>query len=165
MFGSDVKLVKREAASSLSEISDADCAEADGLMIMGFAVTGADLARFPKLRCIVRMGVGYDKFGAPWNPTAHFGDNYMISKAGRPNIYELAPNGLSQSNVGVKVNEPIVNGVQSGFFAPRQLSAQSFQWSRGSTLGSGSSVTTLPLRKIVILPSAWSSSVPCVDTW
>ena len=35
------------------------------------------------------MGVGYDKFGAPWNPTAHFGDNYMISKAGRPNIYEL----------------------------------------------------------------------------
>ena len=56
------------------------------------------------------MGVGYDKFGAPWNPTAHFGDNYMISKAGRPNIYELAPNALSQSNVGVKVSEPIAPG-------------------------------------------------------
>src|ERR1700690_2070142 len=39
----------------------------------------------------VDMGVGYDKFGAPWNPTAHFGDNYMISKAGHANIYELAP--------------------------------------------------------------------------
>ena len=51
----------------------------------------------------IDMGVGCDKFGAPWNPTAHFGDNYMISKAGRPNIYELAPNALSQSNVGVKV--------------------------------------------------------------
>jgi predicted porin len=58
----------------------------------------------------VDMGVGYDKFGAPWNPTAHFGDNYMISKAGRPNIYELAPNGLSQSNIGVKVNEPLAYG-------------------------------------------------------
>ena len=61
VLGADVRLIKREAASSLSEISDADCAEADGLMIMGFGVTGADLARFPKLRCIVRMGVGYDK--------------------------------------------------------------------------------------------------------
>jgi predicted porin len=58
----------------------------------------------------VDMGVGYDKFGAPWNPTAHFGDNYMISKAGRPNIYELAPNGLSQSNIGIKGNFPVWNG-------------------------------------------------------
>jgi predicted porin len=58
----------------------------------------------------VDVGVGYDKFGAPWNPTAHFGDNYLISKAGRPNIYEIAPNGLSQSNIGVKVNEPLING-------------------------------------------------------
>ena len=49
VFGADVRLVKRDA-SALSEISDADCAEADGLMIMGFGVTGADLARFPKLR-------------------------------------------------------------------------------------------------------------------
>src|SRR5229473_7604117 len=65
VFGVDVKIVKRDAASSLSEISDADCAEADGLMIMGFGVTGADLARFPKLRCIVRMGVGYDKLDRP----------------------------------------------------------------------------------------------------
>jgi predicted porin len=58
----------------------------------------------------IDAGVGWDKFGAPWNPTAHFGDNYMISKAGRPNIYEVAPNGLSQSVVGVKVNEPLING-------------------------------------------------------
>jgi lactate dehydrogenase-like 2-hydroxyacid dehydrogenase len=65
VFGADVKIVKRDAASSLSEISNADCADADGLMIMGFAVTGDDLARFPKLRCIVRMGVGYDKLDRP----------------------------------------------------------------------------------------------------
>src|SRR4029077_18852041 len=32
---------------------------------MGFAVTGADLARFPRLRAIVRMGVGYDKLDRP----------------------------------------------------------------------------------------------------
>lgn len=64
VFGRDVEIVKRDT-SALAELSDADCAQADGLMIMGFAVTGADLARFPRLRAIVRMGVGYDKLDRP----------------------------------------------------------------------------------------------------
>src|SRR6187551_3287193 len=34
-------------------------------MILSFAVTGADLARFPRLRAVVRMGVGYDKLDRP----------------------------------------------------------------------------------------------------
>ncbi len=58
----------------------------------------------------VDVGVGYDKFGAPWNPTSNFADNYLISKAGKPNIYEIAPNGLSQSVVGVKVKEDFAPG-------------------------------------------------------
>jgi phosphoglycerate dehydrogenase-like enzyme len=64
VFGPDVRIVKRDTGA-LSELSDADCAEADGLMILGFAVTGADLARFAKLRAIVRMGVGYDRLDRP----------------------------------------------------------------------------------------------------
>ena len=64
IFGHDLNIVKRDTAA-LSELSDADCAAADGLMIMGFAVTGADLERFPRLRAIVRMGVGYDKLDRP----------------------------------------------------------------------------------------------------
>jgi phosphoglycerate dehydrogenase-like enzyme len=64
VFGPDLRIVKRDA-SALSELSDADCAEADGLMILGFPVTGADLQRFPRLRAIVRMGVGYDKLDRP----------------------------------------------------------------------------------------------------
>ena len=64
VFGAEVRLVKRDAGA-LSELADKDCAEADGLMILGFAVTGADLERFPRLRAIVRMGVGYDKLDRP----------------------------------------------------------------------------------------------------
>src|SRR5690242_19536733 len=64
VFGPDVDIVKRDCAS-LADLSDADCAQADGLTIMWFAVTGGDLARFPNLRCIVRMGVGYDKLDRP----------------------------------------------------------------------------------------------------
>ena len=45
----------------LSELSDADCAAAEGIMMFRQWVTDADLARMPRLRAIVRMGVGYDR--------------------------------------------------------------------------------------------------------
>jgi phosphoglycerate dehydrogenase-like enzyme len=64
VFGPDVRIVKRDAAA-MAELSDADCAEVDGLMIGGFVVTGADMARFPRLRAIVRTGVGYDNLDRP----------------------------------------------------------------------------------------------------
>src|SRR6202049_2018858 len=64
IFGHDLNIVKRDTGA-LSELSDADCADADGLMIMGFGVSGADLERFPRLRAIVRMGGGYDKLDRP----------------------------------------------------------------------------------------------------
>ncbi len=64
VFGADVRIVKCDAGA-LSDVPDEDCAAADGLMILAFPVTGADLARFPRLRAIVRMGVGYDKLDRP----------------------------------------------------------------------------------------------------
>lgn len=60
IFGSDVNIVFRDT-KELAELSDADCAAADGLMILRQAVTAADFARFTQLRCVVRMGVGYDR--------------------------------------------------------------------------------------------------------
>jgi phosphoglycerate dehydrogenase-like enzyme len=60
IFGPNVTLVQRDTAA-LSELSDADCAEVDGLMLFRNWASAADLARFPKLRAIVRMGVGYDR--------------------------------------------------------------------------------------------------------
>src|ERR1700692_1150346 len=64
VFGPDLNIVKRDTAA-LAELSDKDCADADGVMLMGLAVTAADLQRFPRLRAIVRMGVGYDKLDRP----------------------------------------------------------------------------------------------------
>lgn len=60
IFGPDVNVVFRDTQKP-SELSDADCEAADGLMILRTGVTAADFARFSKLRCVVRMGVGYDK--------------------------------------------------------------------------------------------------------
>jgi len=64
IFGPEVHIVRR-AKSALAELDPADCAEIDGLMVMRHAVSAADIARFPRLRAIVRMGVGYDKINRP----------------------------------------------------------------------------------------------------
>ena len=60
VFGSDLHVVWRNVGD-LSQLEARDCAEIDGLMVMRHAVTAEHLARFPRLACVVRMGVGYDK--------------------------------------------------------------------------------------------------------
>ncbi len=60
VFGPDVRLLVR-APASLADLAAEDCAQADGLMLFRLFASAADLARFPRLRVIVRMGVGYDR--------------------------------------------------------------------------------------------------------
>jgi phosphoglycerate dehydrogenase-like enzyme len=64
VFGAEIRVMRREA-TALAELPAADCAEVEGLMISRFTVSGADMARFPRLRAIVRMGVGYDRLDRP----------------------------------------------------------------------------------------------------
>ena len=64
IFGPEVRIVRR-TEQALAELDPADCAEIDGLMIMRHSVSAEDIARFPRLRAIVRMGVGYDKIDRP----------------------------------------------------------------------------------------------------
>jgi phosphoglycerate dehydrogenase-like enzyme len=59
IFGPEVRILRR-SARTLADRDPADCAETDVLMIMRYAVTPADVERFPRLRAIVRVGVGYD---------------------------------------------------------------------------------------------------------
>ena len=61
IYGPDVRVIFPKMSTSLADLSDEDCAAAEGLMILGYKVTAKDLERFPKLRAICRMGVGYDK--------------------------------------------------------------------------------------------------------
>ncbi len=60
IYGPDARIVLPGPTGSLADLSDSDCASADGLMLLRFRLTAADLARFPKLRAVCRMGVGYD---------------------------------------------------------------------------------------------------------
>jgi phosphoglycerate dehydrogenase-like enzyme len=60
IFGPGVRVIFPKSSNTLADLSDADCAEAEGLMILRYKVTAADLTRFPRLRAMCRMGVGYD---------------------------------------------------------------------------------------------------------
>jgi C-terminal binding protein len=61
IYGPDVRVIfPKEPTNSLADLSDADCAAADALMILRYKVFAKDLERFPKLRAVCRMGVGYD---------------------------------------------------------------------------------------------------------
>lgn len=60
IFGADVRILRRNV-NRLAELAAEDCADVDGLMITRFWVSAEDIARFPRLRALLRMGVGYDK--------------------------------------------------------------------------------------------------------
>jgi phosphoglycerate dehydrogenase-like enzyme len=60
IFGPDTTIVMGDT-DSLADLSDAACQSADGLMVFRHWLGAADFARFPKLRAVVRMGVGFDR--------------------------------------------------------------------------------------------------------
>ncbi len=61
VLGPGVRVLQGAAKSSLAEVPDALCAEADGLMTLRIPVPADQLPRFPRLKVVVRMGVGYDR--------------------------------------------------------------------------------------------------------
>ena len=61
ILGPGVRLLQGNAKASLAELPDALLAEAEGLMTLRMAVPADQIARMPKLRVVVRMGVGYDR--------------------------------------------------------------------------------------------------------
>ncbi|WP_149540815.1 C-terminal binding protein [Siccirubricoccus phaeus] len=61
ILGPGVRILRGHAKSSLAELPDSLLAEVDGLMTLRMWVPAAQIARFPKLKVVVRMGVGYDR--------------------------------------------------------------------------------------------------------
>src|SRR4051812_25739675 len=61
ILGPDVRILQGNAKSSLAELPDSLLAEIEGLMTLRMAVPAEQIARMPKLRVVVRMGVGYDR--------------------------------------------------------------------------------------------------------
>jgi Gram-negative porin len=58
----------------------------------------------------VDMGVGWMSHGAAFSDKSVYGQLYLIQKQSNRPQWNIAPNGLSQSNIGIKGNEEIVPG-------------------------------------------------------
>jgi phosphoglycerate dehydrogenase-like enzyme len=115
VFGSDVRVVWRNVAN-LSQLEERDCAEIDGLMVMRHAVTAEYLARFPRLACVVRMGVGYDKI----DRTAAAARKVMVCNVPDYGTTEVADHALAlalslRRGIALHVRDPLLrrNGVQT----------------------------------------------------
>jgi len=64
----------------------------------------------------IDVGGGYETHGAPFNSDLHTGVSEFIQKPNRPTAMWLqTPNGLSQSNIGIKGVEQIVPGLNFVF--------------------------------------------------
>jgi predicted porin len=69
----------------------------------------------------IDLGVGYQTHSGAFNRDYSVGVDYMVGKAGGRSLWLLSPDGLSTSNVGVKVAEPLgpgwtfVGNLQMGF--------------------------------------------------
>ena len=55
----------------------------------------------------IDAGVGWQSHGAPFDPRSAVGASYLIQKQNRSPLGSLAPNGLSNSTIGIKGTEPI----------------------------------------------------------
>lgn len=61
VMGDTVRIRRGTCKTSLAELPQELCEEADALMTLRMAVPKEALDRFPKLRVVLRMGVGYDR--------------------------------------------------------------------------------------------------------
>jgi predicted porin len=79
----------------------------------------------------IDAGVTWQSHAAPFNGTAAVGQEYLISKNSNRALWGLAPNGLSQSNIGIKGNEPIAPGWAFVFDLEAGFDPYSLQFANG----------------------------------
>ena len=88
----------------------------------------------------IDVGGGYQTHGAAFDPNIQSGASYLIQKMNRVAMWGLAPNALSQSNIGIKGNEPFAPGLSFVFqleagFDPYSLRLANSPASMASNIG------------------------------
>jgi predicted porin len=79
--------------------------------IVDFFTTACQLAAYGvRVYGTVDVGGGYQTNGAPLDKFFPTGASYFLQKMNRQAMWGWAPNGLSQSNVGVQITEPLGAG-------------------------------------------------------
>jgi predicted porin len=79
----------------------------------------------------IDAGVTWRSHGAPFNGTSAVGEDYLIQKYSNRALWGLGPNALSQSNIGIKGNEPLASGWAFVFDLEAGFDPYSLQFANG----------------------------------
>jgi predicted porin len=100
----------------------------------------------------IDVGGGWQSHGAPFDPLSAPGASYMIRKSNRSSLWGLAPNGLSQSTIGIKGTEPLGGSFSFVFAVDAGFDPYSFRLTNGP--GSAAANAGVPLDQ----QTAWADS-------
>jgi predicted porin len=79
----------------------------------------------------IDAGFGYQTHGAPLDPRSPPGASYLVQKYSRSSRWDIAPNGLQNSFIGIKGTEPIGGNVSVVFALDAGFDPYSFKLSNG----------------------------------
>jgi predicted porin len=95
----------------------ASCASVEDFVVTDCALSWSGITVYGT----IDGGLSWRSHGAPFNGTAAVGVDYLVQKYSNKSRFDPAPNGLSNSNIGIKGKEPLAEGwafifdLQAGF--------------------------------------------------
>src|SRR6202011_793364 len=112
-------MVSKTAPAATAKVSSqpATCTSLEDFVVTSCPLTANGITVYGT----IDGGVTWRSHGAPFNGTSAVGVDYLIQKYSNRPRWDLAPNGLSQSNIGIKGKEPLAPGwdfifdLQAGF--------------------------------------------------
>ena len=100
----------------------------------------------------IDAGAGWQSHGTPFDPRSPAGASYLVQKYSRSPRWDIAPNGLSNSFIGIKGTEPIGGNTSLVFALDAGFDPYSFRFSNGP--GSAAHNAGVPLDQ----QTAWADS-------
>jgi predicted porin len=121
-YAGGVQAADLDTLVTKAPVTKAPAAPASCSSPQDFFLTACQLAWYGvRFYGTVDIGYGYQTHGAPFDGNFVTGASYFIQKMNRTAMWGLAPNGLSQSNIGVQIKEPLglgwsfVGQLEAGF--------------------------------------------------
>jgi predicted porin len=105
------------AATAKASVQPATCSSLEDFVVTACPLTWNGITVYGT----IDAGVTWASHGAPFNGTSAVGVDYLIQKYSNRSRWALAPNGLTNSNIGIKGKEPLAAGwdfifdLQAGF--------------------------------------------------
>jgi predicted porin len=116
-----------KAAPAATTNAPATCSSLEDFVVTACPLTWKGITVYGT----IDAGVTWMSHGAPFNGTSAVGADYLIQKYSNRPQWSLAPNGLTNSNIGIKGNEPLAPGWAFVFDVEAGFDPYSLQFSNG----------------------------------